>query len=142
MDGPLSAGFDPTNDYSVTPVGGADRSSVAATLIDRKWLGTHTLIVRGTNGMEDSSADARGDSGLFASVDSVPLLITITDPCIDSTVNSLNKFEIDEVFRVPLGSFKKDLANEGPSDSVSLTYGNGYDICGPLNYDFTDATNG
>lgn len=142
MDGPLSAGFDPTNDYSVTPVGGADRSSVAATLIDRKWLGTHTLIVRGTNGMEDSSADARGDSGLFASVDSVPLLITITDPCIDSTVNSLNKFEIDEVFRVPLGSFKKDLANEGPSDSVSLTYGNGYDICGPLSYDFTDATNG
>ena len=78
--------------------------------MDRKWLGTHIFVVRGTNGVEDNSAGARGDSGFYESVDSAPLAVTITDPCDYSIVNSVNQFAIGETFEVPLGSEEKVLA--------------------------------
>ena len=70
--------------------------------------------------------------------------MTITDPCHDSIVNSdpLNQFGIEKIFRVPQGSDERILSTDGPSDSVSLAYGNGYDICGPLSYQFTNAGDG
>ena len=76
---------------------------MAGTPTDRKWLGTHTIIIKCTNGIEDNSADARGNNGLFDVVYSDPLEITITDPCFDSIVNSNSAFLIENPFEVPIG---------------------------------------
>ena len=39
---------------------------------------------------------------------------------------------------VPLGQFKEEVSYVGPTDSTSVTYGNGYDRCGNLEYSFLD----
>ena len=39
---------------------------------------------------------------------------------------------------VPLGQFKEEVSYVGPTDSTSVTYGNGYDRCGNLEYIFLD----
>ena len=106
----------------------------------RTWLGTHSLVIRGTNGQQDSSATARGDGGLFDSVDSSPILVTIIDPCINSVVNSDNAFSLPSTFKVASGQTKNQLRIDGPSNSISLVYGNGFDRCGPLKYVLVDSS--
>jgi len=96
------------------------------------------LVIRGTNGQADSSPIARGNGGLFNSIDSTPILVTIIDPCINSVVNSNNAFSFPSTFKVALGQTKNQLKIDGPSNSISLLYGNGFDRCGPLKYVLLD----
>ena len=128
-----------SSDYTITPLTSTTQS-ITGTPTDRKWLGTHIIVIKGTNGVEDSSVDARGNNGLYNSVESAPLSLTIIDPCADSIVNSNAQFSIEEPFEVPLGNDKKDETQDGPSDSISHVYGNGFDICGPLSYKVYDAS--
>ena len=79
------------------------RQRINGNVSDRRWIGTHTFVIRGTNGAEDNSADARGNGGFFASIDSNPLQMTIRDPCVDSVVNSNAMFELETPFLVPAG---------------------------------------
>ena len=39
---------------------------------------------------------------------------------------------------VPIGTSKLELDYKGPTDSMSLIYGNGYDKCGPRRYTYMD----
>lgn len=57
------------------------------------------------------------------------------DPCRNSTVNLIEPLITE--FAVPQGRAKKAQLFDGPTDSIGLFYGNGYDRCGPLKYDFT-----
>lgn len=143
FSGPRGQGFDLTSDYSVTP-SPPSRQSVQAILRDKEWVGVHTFLVRGTNGSFDGSVNARGNNGLYASIDSAPLQVTVTDPCHNSIVNADlgSLFEIASEFVVPLGSSKQEESLAGPSDSISQTFGNGFDICGPLKYEFFYAASG
>lgn len=47
-----------------------ETSQVQFNLNSRIWLGTHYFIILGINGQPNSSPDARGDSGLFNSLQS------------------------------------------------------------------------
>ena len=105
----------------------------------RTWLGTHSLVIRGTNGKQDNSATARGNGGLFGSIDSSPILVQIIDPCINSVVNSDKAFSFPATFKLASGQTKNQLQIDGPSNSISLLYGNGFDRCGPLKYVLMDA---
>lgn len=46
------------------------------------WIGTHKLIVRGTNGLANNAPDARGNNGIFGSADSLPLTLVVETPCL------------------------------------------------------------
>lgn len=88
-----------------------------------------------TNGMPDADPGARGEGGMFATVLSAPLEIIIEDPCKRSVVNYDGGLVVEEL-RVPLGDELLNLDYTGPSDSVSAKYGNGYDKCGSLTYEW------
>mgnify|MGYP001626772723 CR=1 FL=1 len=59
------------------------------------------------------------------------------DPCPKSIVNLDASFFVDELI-VPNDKTEEKFFFNGPSDSVSKKIGNGYDICGPLNYSLLD----
>ena len=65
-----------------------------------------------------------------------PIKLTILDPCRNSTVNSLEPLITE--FAVPEGRGKETQLFDGPTDSMSVIYGNGYDRCGPFTYNFRD----
>ena len=73
-------------------------------------------------------------------------MIVIDNPCVNSIVNFDNGFSIPNPFEVELGLTKTVINEKGPKDSASDLKGNGYDVCGPLEYtlsflDFIKATN-
>ena len=104
---------------------------------DFSWLGAHTIYIKSTNGAKDLSVTARGDQGLFRSVSSQTLVINIINPCLTSVVNGDGNLILEDMV-VPNGQTLLDLTYNGPTDSASVTYGNGYDKCGNLTYIWFD----
>ena len=89
---------------------------------------------------------------LYSSVYSVPWTVTIVDPCLRSVLNSDNGAKIGDIsspaltWTLPGGSpgtidattgaiaeWTTPVLN-GPKDEIAITYGNGYDLCGYLDY--------
>ena len=98
------------------------------------WVGTHRLRVKGTLGSYSALPDAKGVNGLYQTVYSAPIELTVLDPCRNSTLRSIDPLVTE--LAVPEGKgLIKQLIN-GPTDSISETYGNGYDKCGPRSYRF------
>lgn len=64
-------------------------------------------------------------------------MLRIVDPCLNSVVNFDNILKVVDM-RVPLGLTVLTNSYTGPKDSVSATYGNGYDKCGALQYTILD----
>ena len=64
--------------------------------------------------------------------------MTILNPCVNSIVNADNGLILTDL-EVPIGQTLISLDFNGPTDSASVTYGNGYDKCGPLTYQITDS---
>lgn len=65
----------------------------------------------------------------------------ILDPCLKSIVNLDSSFFVYELI-VPNEKTEEKFFFKGPTDSTSKKYGNGYDICGPLNYSLLDDSYG
>ena len=57
------------------------------TLLSYLWIGTHPLRLKCTNGKPDALSSARGVNGLFKSVYSNQIDVTIRDACLSSVVN-------------------------------------------------------
>lgn len=92
-----------------------------------------------TNGVYDGSGTARGASGLFESVYSDEITLLITDPCETSIVN--DDAGISAItLQVTFGKTSEVMTFDGPTDSVSNLFGNGYDRCGDLKYEITAGT--
>ena len=85
-------------------------------------VGVHTIRIKGTNG-------ARYE---YKSV-STDFLVVILDPCYSSVLNSDEQFQVRDLI-IPKGETYRQQVFSGPTDSVSLKYGNGYDMCGPRSY--------
>ena len=113
--------------------------TMVGTAPDRSWLGTHVMQIKSTNGLKSSDPNARGNSGQFNSILSQPIVITIVDPCKNSVVNADGGLQVNNL-SVPLGSESQSLSYAGPTDSISVKYGNGYDKCGELTYQWFDST--
>lgn len=126
---PINADLSP---YTLTETSGT-RMEITGTLNVFDWLGVHKIIIKATNGKLDTSATARGNQGFFNSVFSPELSLEIVNPCLRSVVNGDGGLEISEI-SVPPGKTLVDLILAGPTDSASVTYGNGYDKCGELTY--------
>ena len=63
--------------------------------------------------------------------------IEIVNPCIHTVVNA-DKGLVLESVRVPIQQSSFTLNLPGPTDSISVRYGNGYDKCGELTYLWLD----
>ena len=81
----------------------------------------------------NNNADARGEKGLFNSVYSAQLKIQIVNPCDLSVVNGDGSLKVEDLI-VLEGLTETFVTYQGPSDTASIKYGNGYDLCGPLTY--------
>lgn len=104
------------------------------------WVGTHIISIVGYNGAQDLSPSARGKQGLYNRIDSTStLILEITNPCATSIVNANGNFVIEQVMSVPFELTLLNLKYDGPSNSASVTYGNGFDKCGPLTYQWLDS---
>lgn len=107
--------------------------AIEGTVTDLAWLGTSTIRIKCTNGIFDASPSARGVNGLFSSTYSDDITVIFENPCKASVVNgdgAISKLEL----RVPEESSVATLDFSGPTDSLSLRLGNGYDMCGDLEY--------
>ena len=91
--------------------------------------------------MTDGTASARGAGGLYETVYSSDVELTILNPCRNTTVNDDTGLVITEV-NVPVGKTELLLSYKGPSDSMSVLYGNGYDKCGPMRYTYLNFNGG
>ena len=110
---------------------------MAGAVQDFSWLGKHSVQIKATNGKEDQSPEARGTAGLFNTVYSEILEIEIINPCLTSIVNEDENVVLEDM-KVPPGQKLVELVLEGPTDSTSVIYGNGYDKCGNLTYIWLD----
>ena len=119
--------------YKISPVS-ANNHQITGTVSSNQWIGVHQLALKGTNGMYDPSGGARGNNGLFNSVLSEPLTLEITNPCLGTVLNPYSRFALPTVLTVPAGQAQEVRLVQGPRDSVSLMYGNGYDRCGKRSY--------
>lgn len=72
--------------------------------------------------------------GLFNSVYSEPLSLKISDPCLGAILNPDRSLRVPLLFTVPLGETQATKQLQGTKDSVSMKYGNGYELCGPRSY--------
>ena len=70
---------------------------------------------------------------MFNSVYSDLVELVILNPCQNSTVNKDGTLEILDM-DVPFGDEFVTKEYDGPTDSISTIYGNGYDKCGPRKY--------
>ena len=100
-------------------------------MTDRKWIGTHQFRLNSFNG-DHRPNSPYGNQGKFYSAQSEIITVKISDPCIDSKILANEIFP--ETLSVRAGSTLEELKLKGPKDSVSIDYGNGYDMCGPLGY--------
>ena len=131
-------------DTSLAPVN-ADLSSyslneISATRIEMigalqtfSWLGLHTIKIKSTNGKRNTDSTARGKEGLFRSLLSEEMQIKIVNPCLNTVVNADKGLVLDYI-RVPIMQSYLLLSLPGPTDSISVRYGNGHDKCGELTY--------
>jgi len=99
-----------------------------------EWIGQHKFVIKGQNGVLDNSTGARGYKGLFDFVLSGELLVEIVDPCLNTKLNSDNSFGVPSTLTVPSGKLLLESVFKGPKDSVSILYGNGFDLCGSRSY--------
>lgn len=74
---------------------------------------------------------------MFNSVTSEAIEIEIINPCLTSVVNGDQDIVIEDMTVAP-GQTLLELLSDGPTDSASVTYGNGYDKCGNLTYIWLD----
>lgn len=102
-----------------------------------KWLGTHWFRIKSTLGIPDPSPVARGKNGLYKTIYSDPVPVTIVNPCRNSTVNHDGEFFIDNMF-VPINTEITWDRYAGPTDYISDFYGNGYNKCGDRVYTFLE----
>lgn len=63
--------------------------------------------------------------------------LVLINPCLNSTVNADQGFEIPDM-AVTLGKDEESWTYQGPTNKISDVYGNGYDKCGPIRYSFLD----
>ena len=84
--GPLFSGSAP----SLTAYSIAATPSVTGTITDVSWLGIHPFRLKCTNGIYSAAAGSRGTNGLFTTVYSTQIDVTILDPCRSSVVNGDN----------------------------------------------------
>lgn len=97
----------------------------------KAWIGTHKLRLKCTNGNKKSAQTRnRGEDQLFNTVYSDEIELVIKDPCAESRVNQVS---INNML-IRFGATLLSQEVSGPTDTASLTYGNGYDICGPMKY--------
>jgi hypothetical protein len=66
--------------------------------------------------------------------------IRIKDSCASSIINSNSALSVESTLAVPLGLGYKSMALSGPSDSASIVYGNGFDVCGKRKYSLLNAS--
>ena len=138
VSGPLDGtGIDHNSIYTLVETAGAGSAlSLTGTPSTREWTGDHTFKIKCTNG-HSSNAPA-GNSGLYSSVYSNDFTVTILNPCDTTVINS------DLSLTIP--TLEADIDSTelvsaifiGTTDSQSLVYGNGYDICGTRSYKILD----
>jgi len=107
VDGPL---FDKITDtgpaldfYDRVPIPSSGLIAFEGVMEEPKWLGTHWFRIRSTLGQPDPSPIARGNGGLYKTIYSDPVPVTIVDPCRNSTVNMDADFFVQNI-HVPLNS--------------------------------------
>ena len=99
------------------------------------WLGTHYFRIRSTLGTPNSSPIARGKAGLYKTIYSDEVPVTVVNPCRNSTVNMDGEFFVENLF-VPINTERLWDRLAGPTDHISDVYGNGYNRCGNRAYQF------
>ena len=100
-----------------------------------QMVGAHEMRLKCTLGDSNNNAmKDRGRDGLFESVYSDNITVTVINPCETSIVSSMRV----QSMTMPKGQTLLTAEYGGPSDSASLLYGNGYDKCGPIKYMITD----
>ena len=121
--------------YVYVPSKDFNKVAIEGTVNLQSWLGIHTLRIKSTLGSYNSSPTAKGVNGMYKSVNSKEVKLTILEPCRNSTVNGDLGLNITNM-AVPEGKNKLMDVYLGPKNSISVIYGNGYDRCGPLKYSF------
>ena len=117
--------------------------AIEGTISDLTWLGTSIIRIKCTNGIYDASPTARGVNGLFTDTVSDDINVIFENPCNASIIND-DGGVVNIELSVPEESSSATLSFNGPTNSVSVTFGNGFDICGDLDYtlsvtnEFTD----
>jgi hypothetical protein len=129
------ARFDGNADFSpftFEDAGGPASMEYTGTLMDLGWSGEHTLLLKCNLGTEVSrfAHDARGDNGLFGTVYSEPIKLMLSNPCESATVNASGAWSIPDTFAVPEGVDNYTEEFDGPSDTISITFMEGFGLCG------------
>ena len=119
--------------YDRVPIQGSNLIAFEGVMDDFNWLGTHYFRIRSTLGTPDPSPIARGNAGLYKTIVSEMVPVTIINPCRNSTVNMDEEFFIKNLF-VPINTEILWDRYAGPTDFISDFYGNGYDKCGDRQY--------
>ena len=128
LDGPLKDKAIKLDEvYSYKEIIEGELSSYEGTLDSFDWIGTHVIRIKGTLGRRY----------MYNSIYSNDLVVTIVNPCETSTVNDNGKLRLEDML-VPRGSGFLEFAYDGPRNSASFDYGNGYNKCGDLEYTFLD----
>ena len=144
LSGPKSSliGKNIENLYTVKPGSAPNSNDLTGMFKTFDWLGKHVFVVRGTVGSEDNSSTARGKNGFYNSIDSTPLILTITNPCDSAIVNNrggaTGSFVVQQTLSPREGESTILLIQDGPIDSISYKTGI-VDFCGPLYYEITHA---
>ena len=106
---------------------------------DKKWIGTHSFQIQSRNGLY-SNFRTRGEKGLFGTIDSDIITITVFDSCATSIVNSDGGLTLDNMI-APNGVPELNSRQyRGPTNSADLSLGNGYQFCGLLSYTLLTAS--
>lgn len=74
---------------------------------------------------------------MYGSVYSEEVPLVLVNPCLNSTVNADQGFEVPDM-AVTLGEKRESWTYDGPTNTISDVYGNGYNKCGPIKYTFLD----
>ena len=75
---------------------------------------------------------------MFNTVYSDFVELVIVNPCRNSTVNMDGALQVLDM-KVPLDDEYVTEEYDGPTDSISSIYGNGYDKCGPRSYSLLES---
>ena len=110
----------------------ADQSAFEGTITDLTMVGTHTIVINSINGQFDD-VSGRGNDGLYDSVLSNTIELTINNPCDDPAYSEVLQITLDDL-EVPDGDTTVQVTTDGPNDKVSTTIGTGFGDCGKIAY--------
>ena len=113
------------------------KSKIEGNLNDEKWIATHKLIIKGTNGQLNNAPDARGNKGIFGTANSQPLTLIVEHPCRNAKIDN---FVINSMEATVLGpAIRQDIGSKLPQDDVSRVQGNkdGFTYCGERKFRIT-----